>query len=131
MKRFGGLIAVNDVSFDLAAGEILGLIGPNGAGKSSLFNIVTGFVRPEHGTVHFSGNAIQRRPPHRIAEAGLVRPANLDWDVHIITSIVTTSFHTLILGLGEPPEADREALAENVWRFCLTALRGREAASAR
>lgn len=56
------------------------------------------------------------------AEAGLVHPADLDWDVHIITSIVTTSFHTLILGLGEPP--DRGSLAENVWRFCLTALRG-------
>ncbi|MGI5330189.1 TetR/AcrR family transcriptional regulator [Actinomadura nitritigenes] len=65
------------------------------------------------------------------AEAGLVRPANLDWDVHIVTSIVTTSFHTLILGLGEPPEGDREALAENVWRFCLTALRGPGAAAAR
>jgi AcrR family transcriptional regulator len=65
------------------------------------------------------------------AEAGLVRPADLDWDVHIITSIVTTSFHTLILGLGEPPEPDRGALAENVWRFCLTALHGRGAAPAR
>jgi AcrR family transcriptional regulator len=64
------------------------------------------------------------------AGAGLVRPANLDWDVHIITSIVTTSFHTLVLGMGEMPEADRGALAENVWRFCLTALRGCGPASA-
>ncbi|MFF2846337.1 TetR/AcrR family transcriptional regulator [Streptomyces sp. NPDC058001] len=53
--------------------------------------------------------------------AGLVRPADLDWDVHIVTSLVTTSFHTLILGLGEP---DRAVLAENVWRFCLSALGG-------
>lgn len=56
--------------------------------------------------------------------AGLVDPADLDWDVHIITSLVTASFHTLILGLGE---TDRVALAENVWRFCLTALRAKEA----
>lgn len=61
------------------------------------------------------------------ADAGLVRPADLDWDVHIVSSIVTTSFHTLILGLGEPPQPDREALAQNVWRFCLTALHGRGA----
>jgi ABC-type branched-subunit amino acid transport system ATPase component len=72
-RSFGGVRAVDAASFDVVAGSITALIGPNGAGKSSLFNIVSGFLRPEHGTVHFSGNAIQRRPPHRIAEAGLVR----------------------------------------------------------
>ena len=56
------------------------------------------------------------------AEAGLVHPADLDWDVHLITSMVTSSFHSLILGLSEPP--DRRHLAEHVWRFCLTALHG-------
>lgn len=60
-------------------------------------------------------------------EAGLVHPADLHWDVHIITSLVTTSFHTLVLGLGE---TDRAALAHNVWRFCLSALRGPAPASA-
>jgi AcrR family transcriptional regulator len=55
------------------------------------------------------------------AAAGLVHPVDLDWDVYIITSMITTSYHALILGLGEP---DRGALADNVWRFCLTALRG-------
>jgi AcrR family transcriptional regulator len=54
--------------------------------------------------------------------AGLLRPADLDWDVHIITSMITTSFHTLVLGLSDPP--DRALLADNVWRFCLTALHG-------
>jgi AcrR family transcriptional regulator len=56
------------------------------------------------------------------AAAGLVHPDDLDWDVYIVTSMITTSYHALILGLGE---IDRVALAENVWRFCLTALHGR------
>ncbi|PXY33255.1 MULTISPECIES: TetR/AcrR family transcriptional regulator [Prauserella] len=55
-------------------------------------------------------------------EEGQIRPADVDWDVHIITSVVTTSFHTMILGPGEP--GHHGALAENVWRFCLTALHG-------
>ena len=55
------------------------------------------------------------------AAAGLVHPVDLDWDVYIITAMVTTSYHALVLGLGEP---DRAALADNVWRFCRTALHG-------
>jgi AcrR family transcriptional regulator len=55
------------------------------------------------------------------AAAGLVAPADLDWDVYIVTSMITTSYHALVLGLGEP---DRGALADNVWRFCRTALHG-------
>ena len=72
-RSFGGVRAVDAASFDVVAGSITALIGPNGAGKSSLFNIVSGFLRPERGTVHFSGRAIQNRAPHRIARAGLVR----------------------------------------------------------
>ena len=65
--------AVDGASFDVAAGSLTALIGPNGAGKSSLFNVVSGFLRPERGTVRFEGRAIQRGAPHRIARAGLVR----------------------------------------------------------
>jgi neutral amino acid transport system ATP-binding protein len=72
-RTFGGVRAVDAVSFDVVEGSITALIGPNGAGKSSLFNIISGFLRPERGTVHFSGHAIERRRPHRIAQAGLVR----------------------------------------------------------
>jgi branched-chain amino acid transport system ATP-binding protein len=64
---------VEGVDGEVRAGQSVALIGPNGAGKSSLFNIISGFLRPEHGTVRFSGRAIQRRSPHRIARAGLVR----------------------------------------------------------
>ncbi len=72
-RSFGGLRAVDAASFDVVEGSITALIGPNGAGKSSLFNILSGFLRPQRGTVRFFGKAIQRRPPHRIARAGLVR----------------------------------------------------------
>ena len=64
---------VDGASFDVVAGSLTALIGPNGAGKSSLFNIVSGFLRPERGTVRFGAHAIERRAPHRIARAGLVR----------------------------------------------------------
>jgi neutral amino acid transport system ATP-binding protein len=72
-RSFGGIRAVDEASFDVAAGSITALIGPNGAGKSTLFNIVSGFLRAERGTVRFAGRAMQRRTPHRIARAGLVR----------------------------------------------------------
>ncbi|HVP52044.1 MAG TPA: ATP-binding cassette domain-containing protein, partial [Terriglobales bacterium] len=57
-KRFGGLLAVSDVSFSLAEGEILGLIGPNGAGKTTLFNIVNGVYGADQGTITFAGKDI-------------------------------------------------------------------------
>lgn len=72
-KRFGGLVAVNDVGFELKAGEILGLIGPNGAGKSTLFNLVTGALRPNAGRVTFAGTDITGWPQRKIAVAGVAR----------------------------------------------------------
>ncbi len=72
-KRFGGLVAVNRVSFELRAGEILGLIGPNGAGKSTLFNLVTGVLPLSSGEVHFRGERIDRLPSRRIVARGVSR----------------------------------------------------------
>jgi branched-chain amino acid transport system permease protein len=72
-RRFGGLLAVNDVSFELKAGEILGLIGPNGAGKSTMFNLITGVLRPDRGHIRFLGVDITRRPQREIARAGIAR----------------------------------------------------------
>ena len=71
--RFGGLAAVQDVSFRLAAGQVLGLIGPNGAGKTTTVNAVTGFVRPTNGRVAFAGIDITNARPERIAALGLIR----------------------------------------------------------
>ncbi|MDE2576491.1 MAG: branched-chain amino acid ABC transporter ATP-binding protein/permease [Rhodospirillales bacterium] len=73
IKRFGGLVAVNQVGFSLRAGEILGLIGPNGAGKSTLFNLVSGAARPDGGRVEFLGQDITGLPARRIAAHGIAR----------------------------------------------------------
>ena len=72
-KQFGGLVAVNDVSFELRAGEIMGLIGPNGAGKSTTFNLVSGVLPASGGALHFAGQAITGLPSRRIARLGLSR----------------------------------------------------------
>lgn len=72
-KFFGGLRAIHRVSFDLAQGEILGLIGPNGAGKTTLFHVVSGFVRPDEGTVTYAGEALAGLRPHDICQRGMVR----------------------------------------------------------
>jgi branched-chain amino acid transport system permease protein len=72
-KRFGGLVAVNDVSFEVKSGEILGLIGPNGAGKTTLFNLITGVLRPESGRITLQGRDITVLSVRRIAARGVAR----------------------------------------------------------
>jgi branched-chain amino acid transport system permease protein len=72
-KRFGSLVAVNSVSFEVKSGEVLGLIGPNGAGKSTLLNLITGVLKPNGGTILFQGGDITREPPRHIAAAGMAR----------------------------------------------------------
>lgn len=72
-KAFGGIIALNNVSFTLNAGEILGIIGPNGSGKTTIVNCITGFVKVSAGRVLFNGRPITGKPPHKIAQMGLLR----------------------------------------------------------
>ena len=72
-KRFGGLTAVNDVSFCVDEGEIVGLIGPNGAGKTTLFHLITGIIKPDSGTVKFKGENITGLEPYKIVNKGLAR----------------------------------------------------------
>jgi len=72
-KRFGGFTAVNDVSFAVGKGEILGLIGPNGSGKSTIFNMLSGTLAPTAGSIRFRGQEIAGRPPHRIINQGIGR----------------------------------------------------------
>jgi branched-chain amino acid transport system ATP-binding protein len=71
--RFGGVMALRDVSLELADGELAGLIGPNGAGKTTLFNVISGFLPPAEGNVEFRGRDIAGLPPHVLADRGLVR----------------------------------------------------------
>jgi branched-chain amino acid transport system ATP-binding protein len=72
-KRFGGVQAVREVSFDVRAGSIKAVIGPNGAGKSTLFNLLTGVAVPDSGEVRLEGVALHGRPPHQVAARGVAR----------------------------------------------------------
>lgn len=72
-KRFGGLVANDNITFNIEEGEILGLIGPNGAGKTTLFNCLTGFLTPDEGQVVYQGSRIEGLPPHKISYLGIAR----------------------------------------------------------
>ena len=73
VRRFGGILAVDGATFDVAKGSVTALIGPNGAGKTTLFNVITGFYRGDRGSIRFQGQEIVRRPPYVIARLGMVR----------------------------------------------------------
>ncbi|MEM3446767.1 MAG: ABC transporter ATP-binding protein [Candidatus Korarchaeum sp.] len=73
IKRFGGLVALREVSMEVKEGEIVGLIGPNGAGKTTLLNVITGFLKPEAGRVLFEGRDITGWSPYRITSLGVAR----------------------------------------------------------
>jgi len=72
-RRFGGLLAVNDVSLTAQEGRITALIGPNGAGKTTLFALISGFLRPSRGAIRYCGTDVTNEPPHRLARRGIAR----------------------------------------------------------
>ncbi|OGP54426.1 MAG: hypothetical protein A2Y65_09585 [Deltaproteobacteria bacterium RBG_13_52_11] len=72
-KYFGGLAAVVDLSFDVQAGEVIGLMGPNGAGKTTLLNVIAGEYKPDSGTIKFKGHDITGLPPHKMCHLGIAR----------------------------------------------------------
>lgn len=76
-KAFGGLLAVNKVSFDITPGEIVAVIGPNGSGKTTLFNLIGGFLPLSRGEIWFEGRNLKGRAPHRIASLGIARTFQL------------------------------------------------------
>src|SRR2546422_6337988 len=72
-KAFGGLVAVDDVSFEIPKGSIVSIIGPNGAGKTTFFNILTGLYKPTRGRLMFDGQDVTRRRPDQITHVGVAR----------------------------------------------------------
>ena len=76
-QRFGGLTAVDNVSFDIEAGQVSAIIGPNGAGKTTLFNLISGFQKPLAGSIRLAGQEITGLGPHLIAARGIVRTFQL------------------------------------------------------
>jgi branched-chain amino acid transport system ATP-binding protein len=118
-KRFGGVLATDDVTFDVRAGEILGLIGPNGAGKTTLFDLINGFVPPDSGRVRLGALDVTGWPAHERARAGLGRSfqdARLWPSLTVAEAIATaTEAHVQMPAalpalLGLPAVAESEAL---------------------
>jgi len=72
-RRFGGIVAVDDVSLDVNEGAIVGLIGPNGAGKTTMFNLITRLYKPDEGEIAFEGESLLKTPPHGIVKRGIAR----------------------------------------------------------
>lgn len=105
-KRFGGLTAVNDVSFDVAPGEFLGIAGPNGSGKSTLFNVMTRIpFGPTAGDVRFDGQRIDALAPHKIARLGLSRTFQKDVEFPDLTANETVAIAATYCGAEEDPQA--------------------------
>ena len=91
--RFGGVLAVNDVSFDVKRGEVFTLIGPNGAGKTTVFNLISRIYKPTAGSIEFDGVVLTQQPPHRIASLGIARTfQNIELFEH------ATVLHNLLIG---------------------------------
>jgi branched-chain amino acid transport system ATP-binding protein len=94
-KTFGGLVAVNKVDLQVNQGEILGLIGPNGAGKTTIFNLISGFLRPDGGKIVFKGENILGLPPHVVAKKGIVRTFQLLnlWNDFTVMEAIRVALH--------------------------------------
>jgi ABC-type branched-subunit amino acid transport system ATPase component len=123
---FGGVIALDGVSFTVRAGTITGLIGPNGAGKTTLFNTVSGVYRPRAGRVLFGSHDITGQPPERITTAGLVRSFQIARGLPTLTVIENLMLYgedqpgeTLWKALARPPSVRRreDALREAAWQM--------------
>jgi branched-chain amino acid transport system ATP-binding protein len=114
-RYFGGLRALNDVSFSLATGEIVGLIGPNGAGKTTLVNCVTGVYRPSRGEIHFDGRRIDGRKPYQISRLGVARTFQIVQPFPAMTAVENVAAGALFAGratgLSEARERALEFLA--------------------
>jgi len=111
VKRFGGFTAVNNVSFEVEQGEILGLIGPNGSGKSTIFNMLSGTLTPSAGSISFEGAEIAGLAPHNIINRGVGRTFQIPRPFHRLSmfdNVVLAGFY----GQGSHSRAKAEQAAE-------------------
>ena len=116
-KQFGGVRAVDSVSFDLKKGEILGVIGPNGSGKTTLVNLITGFVKPDAGKVLFQGKDITGMMPHRIADLGIARAFQMVkpfYQLPAFKNIIIPLFSPRVKRLAGGKYGDRDAIAIDI-----------------
>jgi branched-chain amino acid transport system ATP-binding protein len=113
-KAFGGLKAVNRVSFDVAEGEIVGLIGPNGAGKTTVFNLISGYDPPTEGSISFEGQQISGRKPYQLAAVGIGRTFQI---VKPFAGLSVLDNITVASYLRYPAERDARRKAREVLKF--------------
>lgn len=113
-RRFGALVAVDDVSFAVTAGQVFGIAGPNGSGKSTLFNVMTGIpFAPSSGEVLLTGRPIQNLRPHQISRAGILRTFQKDAEFATLTAfenVYTSAVYCAGLGSEEARSAAAQAL---------------------
>jgi branched-chain amino acid transport system ATP-binding protein len=110
-KRFGGFLAVNQVSLEVREGEILGLIGPNGSGKSTTFNLIAGNLRPTSGSIRLEGTEIGGLPAHAICHHGIARTFQIPRPFHklsLLENVALAAYYGEAGGIGRP-EAQRRA----------------------
>ncbi|MBA4394144.1 MAG: ABC transporter ATP-binding protein [Desulfobacca sp.] len=116
-RRFGGIQAVDSVSFKVQAGELLGIIGPNGSGKTTLVNLISGFIRADSGQVLFQDHNITNQPPYRISQLGLARTFQMVRPFYHLPA-----FKNMIIPLSSPrvkqqlggKYGDRDAIAKDL-----------------
>ena len=112
-KRFGGVAAVNNVSFDLAPGRIVGLIGPNGAGKTTLVNLITGVHRADSGSLRFEGHDVTRQRPFEAARRGLSRTFQIVQPFPRMSVLDNVTAGALFAGnAASPAQAREDAMAQ-------------------
>ena len=111
-KTFGGIVAVDDISFDVEEGTLTGLIGPNGAGKSTTFNLITGMLDPDSGTVRFDGEDITGMEPYEVSNQGLARTFQIARELEEMTVLE----NMMLAPTGQ--------IGESLWRSVLPITRG-------
>ncbi|MEW5746637.1 MAG: ABC transporter ATP-binding protein [Nitrospirota bacterium] len=125
-KHFGGVRAIEEVSFKVESGAIISIIGPNGAGKTTLFNCLTGITRPSKGTIHFADKEISRLPAHAIAESGIARTfqnIRLFTDMTVMENVMVAQHARMRYGLlsavarGKGFQQKEQSMKERVFEY--------------
>ncbi len=135
-KRFGGLTAVDTVSFEVEEGQVVGLIGPNGAGKTTVFNLITGIYQPDAGTIAFDGKSVLDMHTHRIVRLGIARTfqtirlfQNLTVLENVLSGCHCRMKSGIISGMLQTPahrKEEREALIRAMKSLKIVGLHGQE-----
>lgn len=108
-KSFGGLMAVHNLEFEIKEGEIIGLIGPNGSGKTTTLNLITGFLKPNSGTIIFAGENVAGLPPYRVCQKGIARTFQLTKSFPNFTALQNVMVGRVY---GREPTTNLKAAAE-------------------